>query len=181
MKNEQLINLCSRTWSLTALGLLASGVPGRVSPLAAAAECGRISMSASVEHLQVLGLIERNPGHGHPLRPEFRLLPHGQEVADWALELFRFIPGSEERSLVRSKWSLPLLACLPDEQRYSDLRRQLNPVTDRALSKCLSKLTEGQWLKRRVQTDLAPPLVTYRTVNVGKRLHEHLQSFPVAA
>jgi len=87
MDKKRIVKLCSRSWSLTALGLMADGVSGRVSPLAAAAGCGRTSMGASVEHLVDLGLLERNPGHGHPLRPEYRFTEQGAYVADWALEL----------------------------------------------------------------------------------------------
>ena len=59
MNKQRLVNLCSRSWALTALHLMARGESGRISPLAAAAGCGRNSMSASVEHLVVLGLLEK--------------------------------------------------------------------------------------------------------------------------
>ena len=110
MDKHQLVNLCSRTWSLTALSLIAHGVSCRVSPLAAAAGCGRTSMSASVEHLISLGLLERNPGHGHPLRPEYRLTPGGVYVAEWAKGLINLVKSDQDQSLLRNKWSLPLIS-----------------------------------------------------------------------
>ena len=181
MDKHQLVNLCSRTWSLTALSLIARGVSCRVSPLAAAAGCGRTSMGASVEHLISLGLLERNPGHGHPLRPEYRLTPQGIYVAEWAKGLSNLIRLDQDQVLLRNKWSLPLISCLPKERRYSEIRRELIPITDRALSSCIIKLTEKSWIKRNVSTNISPPTVTYRPLKTGQRIYTHLLQLPRVA
>ncbi|MEM6987990.1 MAG: transcriptional regulator, partial [Pseudomonadota bacterium] len=81
MDNLFLVKLCSRAWSLPALAAIAQGVPARVSPLAAALGSGRTAMGSAVAQLLELGLLETNPGFGHPLRPEFRLTPSGQGLA----------------------------------------------------------------------------------------------------
>lgn len=181
MDKAKLVNLCSRTWSLTALSLMANGVSPRVSPLAAAANCGRTAMGVSVEHLVQLGLLERNPGHGHPLRPEFRLTSDGEYIADWAAGLTGLMKSDFDKALLRTKWSLPLVNCLPEEKRYGDLRRELMPVTDRALSNCLKQLAENDWVKRKVDSVLSPPTVTYQTAKLGKKVHNHLMSLPNVA
>ncbi len=179
MDTCELVKLCSRSWSLTALGLMADGVPGRTSPLAAAAGCGRTAMSGSVCHLVELGLLERNPGYGHPLRPELRLTADGEDIANWASTLIWIVKGRADRRLLRSKWSLPLISCLPNETRYSELRRQLIPVSDRALSLCLGRLTEGRWISRQVSTDQSPPAVSYRLNETGSHVHRHLKVIPL--
>ncbi len=178
MNKSQLVTICSRSWSLMALRLLADGTASRVSPLAAAAGCGRTSMSASVVHLGELGLVERNPGYGHPLRPEFRLTRSGKALAAWAADLYGIAETDQDRLLIRSKWSLPLISCLPDETRYSELRRQLHPVSDRALSQCLGHLSDGQWVHRSVSVNTSPPAVSYRAIHNGIALHQHLQHLP---
>lgn len=178
MDKSQLVNLCARTWSLTALSLIANGVSARVSPLAAAAGCGRTAMGASVEHLLHLGLLQRNPGHGHPLRPEYQLTLEGECLAEWSARLSSLAKGEADKALLRNKWSLALLSCLPEERRYSDLRRALVPVTDRALSVCLNNLTENAWLKRRVSHSVTPPTVSYRTILLGKKIHDHVLTLP---
>jgi len=175
MDKQHLVNLCSRTWALTALSLMASGVSGRVSPLAAAAGCGRTSMSASVKHLVFLGLLENNPGHGHPLRPEYRFTHRGASIAEWALELDSIVKSDDEKALLRNKWSLPLVSCIPDEVRYSEIRRQLVPVTDRALSASLVRLIDSRWLRRNVNGNISPPIVSYRILNTGKKVHNHIE------
>ncbi len=181
MDSKYLVKLCTRTWSLTALGLIASGVDARVSPLAAAAGCGRTSMSASVEHLVALGLLERNPGHGHPLRPEFRLTAIGELIAEWASQLSSLVNSEQNQLIIRNKWTLPLISCLSEERRYSDLRRELLPVTDRALSNCLSNLTDNSWVKRSVSSQAQPPMVTYHTILLGQTVQEHLMVLPKVA
>jgi len=181
MDKHYLVNLCSRTWTLTALRLIASGTSARVSPLAATAGCGRTAMSASVAHLLDMNLLERNPGSGHPMRPEFRLTQAGAAVAAWAQELDELIDTDLDRTVIRGKWSLALLSSLPEETRYSELRRALSPVSDRALSLCLGQLTERSWVSRLVSANTSPPAVSYCAVNNGLMLYRQLQHLPAVA
>lgn len=176
MDKTELVKLCSRSWALTALGLMADGVPGRTSPLAAAAGCGRSAMHSSVAHLVEIGLLERNPGYGHPLRSEFRLTARGETLASWAFGLNSLLVLDTDRYLIRGKWTLALISCLPQETRYGELRRQLQPVTDRALSQSLSQLTDRHWVSRHVSGERCPPSVSYRLEGAGHEVYHHLAS-----
>ncbi len=178
MDKTSLVKLCSRSWSLKALALINGGCPARVSPLAAAAGCGRTAMSASISHLQTLALLERNPGSGHPLRPEFRLTRKGHALAEWAFELDCLLPAPNDNILYRGKWALPVISTLDPVQRYSQLKRQLPPVTDRALSICLGRLVARRWVKRQVDSNSSPPAVSYCTLNKGRKLHNHVLLLP---
>ena len=179
MDKTELVKLCSRSWALTVLSLMANGVPGRTSPLAAAAGCGRTAIQASVMHLLDLGLLDKNPGHGHPLRAGYLLTRRGLQIAHWSARLHSIVEPGADQLVLRSKWSLPLISCLPVETRYGELRRQLSPVTDRALSLCLKELTQRQWIARSVKADVAPPAVSYRLANAGSRVYGHLQSLTI--
>lgn len=178
MDKTSLIHLCSRAWSLKALGLIADGCPARVSPLAARAGCGRTAMSASVSHLITMGLLERNPGSGHPLRAEYRLTPLGQLVAEWASALDKMLIQPVDNALYRGKWVLPVVSTLDPVQRYSSMKRQLPPLTDRALSICLGKMIERRWVKRLVCRQSVPPSVSYETLAKGRMVHDHLLLLP---
>ncbi len=179
MDTADLVKLCSRSWCLTALGLVADGTPARTSPLASAAGCGRTAMQSSVTHLLEMGLLEQNPGHGHPLRAQYRLTEQGKNIAKWASTLGTIVKPEEDRQLLRNKWTLPVVSCLHTQIRYTDLRRQLTPVTDRALSRCIGQLTERHWIRRHVSAQQYPPAVSYLPGKTGSRIYRHLQEILV--
>ena len=175
MDKIQFVKLCSRSWSIKSLALIARGCSPRVSPLSNAAGCGRTAMTASIQNLAELGLLERNPGYGHPLRPEFRLTDPGVALAKWALWLDNHAHTESDQSLIRSKWGLPVMSCINSTTRFSHLRNELVPVTDRALSICLTNLTSANWISRRVSQENFPPLVHYDVANPGHPVRESLK------
>ncbi len=136
-----LVKLTARAWSLPILASLHQGVPGRQAPLLAATGAGRTAFAASLAHLLQLGLLERNPGHGHPLRPEFRLTATGQEAAAMAARLLGTV-ACAEGALLRRSWTVPILALTGQPRRFSAIRSELSPITDRALSASLKQLED---------------------------------------
>ena len=178
MDSSLLVKLCSRSWCLTALALITSGVPARISPVAHAAGSGRTAMTASFEHLLELGLLVRSPGHGHPLRPEFMLDAHGRAIGDWALQLETCLDGDGDRRRVRRAWTLPILGELAERRRFNELRRALAPITDRALTLALADLADVGWVERTVEATASPPTVRYGTVGKGTEITRLLQAFP---
>ncbi|KZL28837.1 HxlR-like helix-turn-helix [Pseudovibrio sp. Ad37] len=166
-----LVKLTSRAWSLNILALLHSGVPGRQAPLLAASGAGRTSFAASLEHLTQLKLLERNPGHGHPLRPEFRLTPAGIKAAEIASKIVTAVPDEKEFALLRKSWTVPILALTAAPQRFSGIRTNLVPITDRALSASLVQLEEREWIKRDINTAARVPFPTYCAANAGQQIN----------
>ena len=162
-----LVKLTSRAWSLNILALLHQGVPGRQAPLMAATSASRSSFAASLDHLVKLGLLERNPGHGHPLRPEFRLTPQGADAARIAARLVRAVPDDGEFAVLRRNWSAPILALTFRPQRFSSIRAGLAPITDRALSTSLKRLEQRDWLMRDIDLSGRKPIPIYSAVNKG--------------
>ena len=84
MDIKLLVKISARAWSLDILAQMYRGVPGRQAALLSATQAGRTAFSKSLAHLVELGLVERNPGHGHPLRPEYRLTDRGKIAAAMA-------------------------------------------------------------------------------------------------
>lgn len=163
-----LVKLTSKAWSLKILALLHSGVPGRQAPLIAATTATRSSFAASLEHLFQLGLLERNPGHGHPLRPEFRLTEQGKVVAAMAHRILEAAPDEDGFDLVKRSWPVPILALTEAPSRFSTIRSGLGAITDRALSNSLGMLEERDWLRREIDVSQRTPFPTYQAVNTGK-------------
>jgi len=166
-----LVNLTSKAWSLKILALLHSGVPGRQAPLIAAANASRTSFASSLDHLVQLGLLEKNPGHGHPLRPEFRLTHSGAMVAGMASRIVEIVPDDDAFAIVRRSWAVPILAVTESPKRFSIIKSGLGAITDRALSKSLWVLEEQEWLKREIDVSQRSPFPTYQAVNVGRKIN----------
>ncbi|WP_171129573.1 MULTISPECIES: winged helix-turn-helix transcriptional regulator [unclassified Ruegeria] len=165
-----LVNLTSRAWCLSILAALNAGTPGRQAPLLAATQASRTSFRASLDHLIDIGLLERNPGHGHPLRPEFRLTPAGAEAAQMARKIIKAVPNADEFALLRKSWSVPVLALTQTPQRFSIMKTKLHRVTDRALSASLLQLEEGELIQRDINLSERRPYPTYCAINAGREV-----------
>jgi DNA-binding HxlR family transcriptional regulator len=130
------VNITSRAWALPILSNLHEGVAGRQAPLLAATGASRTAFAQSLDHLIAIGLLERNPGHGHPLRPEFRLTPRGKTAAAIANKIHN-VSGDEDQDLLRRSWTLPVLTSLHSASHFNEIKRNLQTITDRALSQSL--------------------------------------------
>ncbi|MEM9635562.1 MAG: winged helix-turn-helix transcriptional regulator [Pseudomonadota bacterium] len=171
-----LVKLTSKAWSLKILALLHSGVPGRQAPLLAATNASRSSFASSLDHLVQLGLLERNPGHGHPLRPEFRLTEKGVVVAAMASRVVEFAPDDDAFSIIRRSWAVPILAVTETPKRFSIIKSGLGAITDRALSKSLGILEDQDWLRREIDVSQRSPYPTYHAVNAGMKINQAIRS-----
>jgi len=167
MDIKNLVKITSRAWSLKILALLHEGVPGRQAALLSATKASRTAFAASLAHLVDLGLLERNPGHGHPLRPEFRLTAKGTQVAKVANDIINAVPPPLETKILRKTWTVPILALTERPRHFVDIRSGLPSITDRALSQSLSLLHRKEWLRRDVDISSRPLRPTYQATNIG--------------
>ena len=122
------------------------------------------SLRRTLAYLLEEGLVERNPGYGHPLRPEYLLTRRGKIVAPHVRRLVEELGGREEVGL--KKWSLPILAELDEPRRFSELRAAL-PASPRALALALKDLQAARLVRRRV-TDEYPPQVRYEATRAAR-------------
>ena len=116
------------------------------------------------------GWVRPNPGHGHPLRPEYLLTEAGDPLGAWCA---RVAAARESLGLCAAdlgRWSLPAVrALLAGEPRFSGLEAALAPVTPRALSLALKQLIGAGLVRRRLE-DAYPPVAVYRLTDAGARL-----------
>lgn len=167
MDINTLVKVTSRAWSLNILALMHSGTPGRQAPLLAASGASRTAFTQSLVHLVNLGLLERNPGHGHPLRPEYRLTPKGLEIAMIAGKIKTVVPDQTQNAILRRAWTVPVLAVSQEPRYFSEIKNDLVSVTDRALSQSLRQLQANHWVHREVDITKNPPRPLYQAANVG--------------
>ncbi|MFV0385537.1 winged helix-turn-helix transcriptional regulator [Paracoccus sp. (in: a-proteobacteria)] len=160
------VNITARAWAIPILSHLHAGVAGRQAPLLAATGASRTAFAQSMEHLISLGLLERNPGHGHPLRPEFRLTQKGAAAAAIAHGV-QNVSTKEDQDLLRRSWTLPVLTTLHRPRHFNEIKRNLPTITDRALSQSLKSMEVRDWVCRDVDVAARPPRSIYRAVNRG--------------
>jgi DNA-binding HxlR family transcriptional regulator len=102
----------------------------------------------------------RNPGYGHPLRPEYVLTASGRRVAPACAEVVDALARLDFADAGLKKWSIPVLLALADERRFNDLREVLS-ISPRALTLALKELADAGLVERRVHTGF-PPSTSYR-------------------
>jgi DNA-binding HxlR family transcriptional regulator len=161
------VNITSRAWALPILSNLHAGIAGRQAPLVAATGASRTAFAQSMDHLITMGLVERNPGYGHPLRPEFRLTPLGITAAAIANKI-QNVSADEDQGLLRRSWTLPVLTSLYSPSHFNDIKRKLPTITDRALSQSLKSMEVKNWVCRSVDETARPPRSIYQAVNAGE-------------
>ncbi len=163
---RSLLPIFHRRWAgpvLVLLGQPATARTGRarLSAMAATLDANREAVRQAVRALEEVGAVERNPGHGHPLRPELRLTERGRWLAPGFQALHQALTEVGQRELALRKWPMPVLYAIGDgPTRFGAIAEQLPGVTDRALSQALRDLRSAG-LVRRATTEDTPPRPTY--------------------
>lgn len=175
MDINQVVNITRRAWSFEILALLISGVPGRQAPLLAASKASRTAFLQSLSHLIEVGMLEKNPGHGHPLRPEYRLTASGYEIAKIAVKVNALASKNNSDAILRKNWTIPILTLSQQPHHFSDYKIELPQITDRALSQSLRRLHAHNWLERQIDPDQYPPRPFYKAINEGRNIGETIR------
>ena len=133
MSTEELIELFHHRWAAPALALLGERGGARFVELQRRLDVGRESLRRALDALVESGLARRNEGYGHPLRPEYVLTAKGRTATPVAAGV---VAAGDPDALLR-KWSVPVLAELGEERRFSELRAA-SPGSRRARSRSRS-------------------------------------------
>lgn len=123
----------------------------------------------SFDALLAGGWLVRNLGHGHPLRPEYRLSFPGVQIAQWASAVMAARAELELAPDALTRWTLPLVAALDEERRFNALTERLKPVSPRALSLTIKQGMATGLVTRRL-VDGFPPVPLYARSERGERL-----------
>jgi DNA-binding HxlR family transcriptional regulator len=168
-----LIALFHHRWAAPILAELERQKGSRFAALAGVLGLSRESLRRTLDALIELGLVARNPGYGHPLRPEYTLTERGARVAARCRRLLEAL-GEDERELAFRKWSLPVLVALRRAGRFSELRDVLPGITPRALALALKDLQAAGLVERRVDEEAYPPTVAYAATPAARPLQRAL-------
>jgi DNA-binding HxlR family transcriptional regulator len=81
LNDEDVRRLGQGRWTVPLLAELLEQKGGRFASLLAGLGIARDSLARTLAQAIESGWVARNPGYGHPLRPEYVLTPRGEAVA----------------------------------------------------------------------------------------------------
>jgi DNA-binding HxlR family transcriptional regulator len=155
-------------WSVEILAHIARGGV-RFVQLLHQFHMSRDGLRATLDELLAAGLIMRNPGYGHPLRPEYVLTDCGRPVAAACAHIVARLGRTGREPLHRRRWALQALAAMTRATWFNDVKAELPGVTSRALTTVLRSLASEGLILRRIEPT-SPPRVGYHLTPAGKRL-----------
>jgi DNA-binding HxlR family transcriptional regulator len=154
--------LLHHRWALPVLALLQQSAGAKYVTLQVRLGVGRDSLRRTLDALMTDELVMRNPGYGHPLRPEYILTPAGTRLAPACVKTMALLARSAAEEVGLRKWSLPVVLAIGNgHTRFSDLRAVIPTATARALTLTL-KLLVAERLVERAVLDEHPPRTEYR-------------------
>ena len=157
-----LVALFHNRWSVPILAELHRQRGSRFATLARMLGMNRESLRRTLAALIEGGLVGRNPGYGHPLRPEYVLTRRGDRIAARSRPLVDLLRARGLEEVGLKKWSMPVVYALSGEPlRFSELRDRLEGISPRALALALKELESAGIVERRVTQDY-PPATSYR-------------------
>jgi len=162
-----LVELCHHRWTLPVLAEIERTRGSRFATLGGRLGVSGESLRRTLAWLVDADLVTRNPGYGHPLRPEYVFTRRGARLGPHAQRLVEALSGHEDVGL--KKWSLPVLSELDEPRRFSELRAALPDATPRALALALKDLQAAGLVQRTVLDDY-PPSAVYEATRAARRI-----------
>jgi DNA-binding HxlR family transcriptional regulator len=167
---ELLDQLGRHRWTVPLIAALAARNGGRFVELLHVLGLSRESLSRTLDGATATGWVMRNPGHGHPLRPEYVLTDKGKIVASLCMRIVQaestigLAPGDIGR------WSRPIIRIIDSgEHRYSGIARNLPGSNPRALTQNLKSLVMNRLVMRTVVAQY-PSVAEYHLSAAGAGL-----------
>lgn len=170
-RRRSLVELFHHRWAVPIIAELHRRQGERFVYLAHHLVVSRETLSQTLGYLARHGLVRRNPGYGHPLRPEYLLTETGEALGPYCLRLANLMNQTNQTAVGLKKWTMPILYWLgtsDDAGRFSHLLRSHPSLTPKALSDSLKLMEDSELISREV-TSSFPPSTRYSLTVAGKR------------
>jgi len=174
---QRLRALFHHRWSVAVLAELHRGGGSKFVTLVNRLVISRDSLRRTLDSLIAEGWVVRNPGHGHPMRPEYILTASGRRLAPWCARLGALLKTTEIGDIGLRKWSMPVILALGHgKRRFSEVKGFLPGLTARALTLALKELHAAGLIERHV-SDSYPPATYYQISGNFRSLKTVLEEF----
>ena len=163
-------NLFHHRWALPILAQLYKDHGSKYATLLNHLGLSRSMLSSTIKVLIENDLVMKNPGHGHPMRPEYIMTQRGKKIGPYCHRLYSYCVENNLSELMKFKWAIPILnEILSGHFRFNEIKSGLSEITNRSLSLDLKLLTEKKLIARSL-TEGFPPATIYSSTKKGKSL-----------
>jgi DNA-binding HxlR family transcriptional regulator len=169
-RTDRLMTLFRRRWAVPVLAELRRAEGAKFVTLVHRLDSNPGAMRETLDELLEIGWIQRNPGYGHPLRPEYLLTRRGERLAPACAALEQTVAALGVEDVAFRKWSMPVLYVVgKGPTRFTEISRALGSVTDRAVSLALKDLADAEVIARTLIGG-SPPGSVYGATKAGDTL-----------
>ena len=173
-ESDLLRDLFHRRWAMPTLAMLHRWKGAKFVTLHRKLGASAGSMRTAIDELCARGLVMKNPGYGHPMRPEYVLTEPGAWIGASCDDLMAALDSIDARALALAKWSMPTVYALRSGTlRFGQIRDGCPGITDRSLTQALKRLSATGLVVREV-SDTYPPSVAYSLTAVATGIADHL-------
>jgi DNA-binding HxlR family transcriptional regulator len=171
---SRFISLFHRRWTVPVLVELLRTRGSKFVTLHHRLGVSRAILRATLDDLIADGWVQRNPGHGHPMRPEYVLTEAGRQLAPGSGRLLETVRRLDIEPIAFRKWTMPVTWVLGAEpHRFGELRGELPGISPRALTLSLKDMEGGGLVHREVYEDY-PPVTSYSLQRRARPLYRAL-------
>ncbi len=166
---DRVMALFRRRWACPIMAELDRAQGAKFISLVHALGANAGAVRQALDELIDLGWIRRNPGYGHPLRPEYILTRRGERLAPVCGRLERAMQQTAATEIALRKWSMPALFVIgPGPARFTQITQALDTATDRAVSIALKDLSRADLVAREL-LEGPPPGSIYGATRRGEQ------------
>jgi len=174
--NSKALNFCSHSRNIPILAELFESKGSKYISLVKKLDISKDTLSRTLKHLIKTGYVRKNPGYGHPLRPEYILTPQGNKLGQLSADFKSSVKDYKNHKILMSKWSIPIIFSIEDTQfKFNQLKKDVAPITSAALSRSLKELIENDFIIRIIE-DKFPPIIKYSLSLRSKSFQELLKA-----
>lgn len=165
-----LVRLARHRWTVPLLAMLGQQDGGRFAELLHALGLPRDSLVRTLDAAIAAGWVERCGGHGHPLRPEYRLTPSGSAQALTSAAICAVGDHIGVAPAAMARWTLPVAGAVAlGHSRFVSIAHCLEVASPRGLALSLKAMQRQSLLTRTVEPHY-PPVPRYMLTAGGQQL-----------
>jgi DNA-binding HxlR family transcriptional regulator len=169
-----LADLLHHRWAVPVLATLHRERGAKFVTLASCLGVSRDSLRRTLAALTDQGLVRRNPGYGHPMRPEYVLTGRGAALGPRCDRLMQTVLRRGVADVCLRKWPLPVLLSIEGGAfRFSEIEAEVAGASPRAVALAVKELEAAGLIDREILGGY-PPRTAYRVTAAARPLIDPL-------